>query len=77
MSDLCAHGQSLLIWIFFEDPQGELTRNAYDDDDDDIIIVSSQFSQWNLKFNSIWLVYACAFRKCKTKDLCSDNQSYI
>jgi hypothetical protein len=36
MSDLCAHGQSLLIWIFFEDPQGELTRNVYDDDDDDI-----------------------------------------
>ena len=33
MSDLCAHGQSLLIWVFFEDPQGELTRNAYDDDD--------------------------------------------
>ena len=32
MSDLCAHGQSLLIWVFFEDPQGELTRNAYDDD---------------------------------------------
>ena len=35
MSDLCAHGQSLLIWIFFEDPQGELTRNVYDDDDDE------------------------------------------
>lgn len=35
MSDLCAHGQSLLIWVFFKDPQGELTRNAYDDDDDD------------------------------------------
>ena len=35
MSDLCAHGQSLLIWVFFEDPQGELTRNVYDDDDED------------------------------------------
>ena len=40
MSDLCAHGQSLLIWIFFEDPQGELTRNAYDDDDDDETMLS-------------------------------------
>ena len=32
MSDLCAHGQSLLIWVFFEDPQGKLTRNVYDDE---------------------------------------------
>ena len=35
MSDLCAHGQTLLISVFFKDPQGELTRNAYDDDDGD------------------------------------------
>ena len=40
MSDLCAHRQSLLIWVFFEDPQGELTRNVYDDDDDDDCILS-------------------------------------
>ena len=40
MSDLCAHGQSLLIWVFFEDPQGELTRNVYDDDDESMPIIS-------------------------------------
>ena len=34
MSDLYAHGQSLLILVFFEDPQGELTQNVYDDDDE-------------------------------------------
>ena len=32
MLDLYAHGQSLLIWVFFEDPQGEhKTTGTFDE----------------------------------------------
>ena len=79
MSDLCVHGQSLLIWVFFEDPQGELTGNVYDDDDytcvsNDEMIIECYLQQTNLNVTIYFFFFTLIRQWDVTTSRVSDHQ---